>query len=47
MPSFGWRLNDDQVANILTYVRNNWGNTAPAVSAETVGRIRSALHSGS
>jgi mono/diheme cytochrome c family protein len=47
MPSFGWRLSDEQVANILTYVRNNWGNQAPAVSGETVGRIRSSLHSGS
>ena len=47
MPSLGWRLNNEQVANILTYVRNNWGNKAPAVSPETVGRIRSALHSGS
>jgi len=47
MPSFGWRLTDDQVSNILTYVRNNWGNQAPAISPETVGRIRSALHAGS
>ena len=47
MPSFAWRLNDEKVANILTYVRNNWGNRAPAVSAETVGRIRSSLRSGS
>jgi len=47
MPSFGWRLSDEQVANILTYVRNNWGNQAPAISPETVRRIRSALHSGS
>jgi len=46
MPSFGWRLSDERVANILTYVRNNWGNQAPAVSPETVRRIRSALHSG-
>jgi mono/diheme cytochrome c family protein len=44
MPSLAWRLNDEQVADILTYVRNNWGNSAPAVSAETVGRIRSSLH---
>jgi mono/diheme cytochrome c family protein len=44
MPSLAWRLSDEQVANILTYVRNNWGNQAPAVSAETVGRIRSSLH---
>jgi mono/diheme cytochrome c family protein len=47
MPSFGWRLTDDQVANILTYVRNNWGNQAPAISPETVKRIRSELHSAS
>lgn len=47
MPSLGWRLNNDSVANILTYVRNNWGNQAPAVSPETVGRIRGSLHSGS
>jgi len=47
MPSLGWRLNNDQVANILTYVRNNWGNQAPAVSPETVGRIRASLQSGS
>ena len=47
MPSFGWRLSDEQVANILTYVRNNWGNQAPAISPETVGRIRASLHSGS
>jgi len=47
MPSFGWRLNDEKVANILTYIRNNWGNQAPAVSPETVKRIRSELHSGS
>jgi mono/diheme cytochrome c family protein len=47
MPSFGWRLTDEQVANILTYVRNNWGNQAPAISPETVRRIRSELHSSS
>ena len=47
MPSFAWRLSDQQTADILTYVRNNWGNRAPAVSPETVGRIRNSLHSGS
>jgi mono/diheme cytochrome c family protein len=47
MPSLGWKLSDGQAADILTYVRNNWGNRAPAVSAETVGRIRTELHSGS
>jgi mono/diheme cytochrome c family protein len=47
MPSFAWRLTDEQVANILTYVRNNWGNQAPAISPETVKRIRSDLHGSS
>ena len=47
MPSFAWRLSNEQVADILTYVRNNWGNKAGAVSPETVGRIRSELRSGS
>ncbi len=47
MPSLAWKLSNGQVADILTYVRNNWGNRAPAVSAETVGRIRSELRSGS
>jgi mono/diheme cytochrome c family protein len=47
MPSLGWKLDNEQTADILTYVRNTWGNSAPAVSAETVERVRGALHSGS
>jgi mono/diheme cytochrome c family protein len=47
MPSLDWKLSNNQVADILTYVRNNWGNSAPGVSAETVERIRGELHSGS
>lgn len=43
MPSFAWKLNDGQVADVLTYIRNNWGNTAPAVSAGTVKKIRASL----
>jgi mono/diheme cytochrome c family protein len=43
MPSFAWKLNDGQVADILTYVRNNWGNAAPAVDAGAVAKIRSSL----
>ena len=33
-------LADDQIANALTYVRNSWGNSGDAVSAEEVARIR-------
>jgi mono/diheme cytochrome c family protein len=40
MPSFGWRLSDAQVASVLTYVRNSWGNSASAVSAGRVAKLR-------
>lgn len=36
-------LTDDQVANVLTYVRNNFGNTGDPVSANEVRRIRQDL----
>ncbi len=41
MPAFDWRLNDTQVAALLTYVRNSWGNAASAVSSGDVARQRS------
>jgi mono/diheme cytochrome c family protein len=43
MPSYGWQLNDGQVANVLTYIRNSWGNAAPAVSPDEVGRLRKSV----
>jgi mono/diheme cytochrome c family protein len=43
MPQFGWLLNDDQVAAVLTYIRNSWGNAAPAVGAGDVAKARHAF----
>lgn len=40
MPQFAWVLNDDQVAAVLTYIRNSWGNAAPSVSANDVHKAR-------
>ncbi|MDB6033883.1 MAG: aniA [Verrucomicrobiales bacterium] len=34
-------LSDDEIANVLTYVRNSFGNAADAVSADLVRRMRS------
>lgn len=45
MPSFGWQLDDAQVAAVLTYIRNSWGAAAPAVSPDDVGKQRSGLAS--
>src|SRR5690606_22488621 len=35
------RLGDDEVASILTYVRNSWGNDGDLVTAEEVSNVRS------
>jgi mono/diheme cytochrome c family protein len=40
MPSFAWKLNDDQAAAVLTYVRNSWGASAPAVDPHEVEQAR-------
>jgi mono/diheme cytochrome c family protein len=36
MPAFNWRLGDAQVAAVLTYIRNSWGNAAPPVAASAI-----------
>jgi mono/diheme cytochrome c family protein len=40
---FGWILSDDQVAAVVTFIRNAWGNSAPAVSTGDVHQARQAL----
>jgi mono/diheme cytochrome c family protein len=40
MPSFAWQLGDAQVAAVVTYIRNAWGNAAEAVSADDVRSVR-------
>ena len=48
MPPLGGVLTDDQIAEVLTYVRRSWGNQGSAVEAagvtdvrkETTGRTR-------
>lgn len=43
MPAFGWKLSDAQVAAVTTYIRNAWGNAAPAVSEGSVRDMRGKL----
>jgi mono/diheme cytochrome c family protein len=43
MPAFDWRLTDQEVAGLVTFVRGSWGNQAPAVSSADVARIRKEL----
>jgi mono/diheme cytochrome c family protein len=44
MPAFGWRLNDQQVADVVNFIRTSWGNTAKApVSASDVAKVRKTV----
>ncbi|WP_347555431.1 cytochrome c [Robbsia sp. KACC 23696] len=43
MPRFDWKLSNDDIAAALTYVRNAWGNAAPAVDEQAVATARSQL----
>ncbi|BFL64389.1 Cytochrome c [Roseomonas mucosa] len=43
MPAFGWRLTDDQAAAVTTYIRNSWGNAAPAVTVSQAQSMRDRL----
>jgi len=36
-------LTDEQIASVLTYIRNDWGNSASAVSPEEVATVRASL----
>jgi len=41
MPPFAHVLEDGEVAQVVTYVRNSWGNRAGVVTAAQVNRFRS------
>lgn len=40
MPDFGWRLNDEEAAELATFVRQGWGNQAQAVTPQQVAKVR-------
>ena len=43
MPPWGGFLDDKQVADVLTYIRSNFGNEADAVTAEEVALVREVV----
>jgi mono/diheme cytochrome c family protein len=44
MPSFAWKLTDDEVADVSTFIRNSWDNHAAPVSGADVRTARSKLN---
>jgi mono/diheme cytochrome c family protein len=44
MPSFAWKLNDQEIADVSTFIRNSWGNQAAEVSVSDVHAARKKLN---
>jgi len=40
MPGFAWRLSDQDVADVVNFIRTSWGNQAPTVTAGDVAHLR-------
>lgn len=47
MPSFEVTLSDQEVAAVISYIRNAWNNQAPVVDAAQVREVQEASQSGS
>ncbi|MEP0357180.1 PVC-type heme-binding CxxCH protein [Paraglaciecola sp.] len=45
MPGFTTSLKDQELADISTYIRNNWGNTSPRVSRGVFEKLRKTASS--
>jgi mono/diheme cytochrome c family protein len=43
MPSFAWKLSDQEIADVATYLRNSWGNQASSVGVSEVAGLRKKL----
>jgi mono/diheme cytochrome c family protein len=43
MPSFAWKLTDQEIADVSTFIRNSWGNQAAPVAAAEVSELRKKL----
>jgi mono/diheme cytochrome c family protein len=42
MPQFRIQMNDEHIADVLSFVRSAWGNNADAVSTDQVKKLRPA-----
>ena len=45
MPAQGSALSDQEVANVLTYVLNNFNNKGGSISVDEVKRVRASTQS--
>ncbi|WP_267412256.1 cytochrome c [Pantoea sp. GM_Pan_4] len=43
MPAFAGTLGDEEIAAVVSYIRNSWGNAAAPVSADDVKKVKQKL----
>jgi len=43
MPGFAWRLSDDEAAQLVTFVRQSWGNSSTATTPADVAVVRKTI----
>jgi mono/diheme cytochrome c family protein len=43
MPHFAWRLSDNDVADVVNFIRTSWGNSASPASSSDVAKTRESL----
>ncbi|MBT0724700.1 c-type cytochrome [Rosenbergiella sp. S61] len=43
MPAFAKTLTDQQIADVITWIRNSWGNSAEPVKGDEVRKVRDTL----
>jgi mono/diheme cytochrome c family protein len=44
MPSFAWKLSDQEIADVATYIRNSWSNQAAPIAESEVSAARKKLN---
>ena len=44
IPRLGWGLTNQNIADVLTFIRNSWGNEANQVTVEHVAKVRGSLN---
>jgi mono/diheme cytochrome c family protein len=40
MPGFAWRLSDQEVADVVSFIRGSWGNKGASVTVKEVANLR-------
>jgi alcohol dehydrogenase (quinone), cytochrome c subunit len=45
MPSFAWRLDDREVADVVNFIRSSWGNQSAPITAGDVAKLRKSIRS--